>query len=170
MFLPSTSLCFLHKLTPNASCIVASIARLSYAVKYVQVNIEGNYEVNFAGMSPQGRSPYARLNRVGPVVNMIMWSGIEACASNICANLPCYAPLLKRGPSLKYIFTSLRSVLKSPHSLFSRHSSAKNTFVEITSTERLANEPRGNYNSTNLEGNIHRPTQAFDLELGQMRT
>ena len=55
MFLLSISTCFLHKLTPIASCIIASIARLSYAVKYVQVNIEGNYEVNFAGMSPQGR-------------------------------------------------------------------------------------------------------------------
>ena len=166
MFLLPTSPCFLHELTPNTSCIVASIARLSYAVKYVQVNIEGNYEVNFAGRSPQGRILYARLNRIGPVVNMIMWSGIEACASNICANLPCYAPLLKRGSSVRYIVSSLRSVLKSPHSLFSRHTSPKNTFVEITSAERLANEPRG----THVEGNIHHPTQGFDLELGQMRT
>lgn len=47
---------FSHRLTQNASCIIASIARLSYAVKYVQINIEGNYQVNFAGMFLQGRS------------------------------------------------------------------------------------------------------------------
>lgn len=44
-----------HRLIQNASCIIASIARLSYAVRYVQVNIEGNYQVNFAGMLLQGR-------------------------------------------------------------------------------------------------------------------
>ena len=40
----------------KSSCIIASIARLSYAVKYVQVNIEGNYEVNFSGKLFQGGS------------------------------------------------------------------------------------------------------------------
>ena len=111
------------------------------------------------------------LNTTGPVVNMIMWSGIEACASTICANLPCYAPLLKRGPSVRYLLASLRSVLKSPHSLFSRHSSSKNTFVEITSTERLANEPGDPLNRDTVEGNAQRPTtHGPDLELGQMKS
>ena len=56
LYVPALNLyLLLHKLTPIPSCIIASIARLSYAVKYVQVNIEGNYEVNFAGMSPHTR-------------------------------------------------------------------------------------------------------------------
>ncbi|CAF9941013.1 hypothetical protein IMSHALPRED_002251 [Imshaugia aleurites] len=137
----------------KSSCIIASIARLSYAVKYVQVNIEGNYEVNFSG----------------PVVNMIMWSGIEACASNICANLPCYAPLLRRGPSLEHVFATLRSALKLPRSLLSRRSSPRTTFQETTSTERLANEPEVLRNFTTAEGGIHRPKHNNDLELGQIR-
>jgi len=29
------------------SCVIASITRLAYAIKYAQVNIEGNYAVNF---------------------------------------------------------------------------------------------------------------------------
>lgn len=29
------------------SCVIASVTRLVYAIKYVQVNIEGNYAVNF---------------------------------------------------------------------------------------------------------------------------
>ncbi|CAD6578978.1 MAG: hypothetical protein ASARMPRED_008913 [Alectoria sarmentosa] len=132
-------------------CIIASIARLSYSVRYVQVNIEGNYQVNFAG----------------PVVNMIMWSGIETCASTICANLPCYGPLLKRGPSLKYLFANIRSAFTSPRGLFSRRSSPKSTFQETTSTERLANEQETPRNRTTVEGGICYPRYEPDLELGK---
>lgn len=42
-------------------------------------------------------------------MNIIMWSGIEACASTICANLPCYGPLLGRARSIESIIASLRS-------------------------------------------------------------
>lgn len=109
------------------------------------------------------------LNTIGPVVNMIMWSGIEACASTICANLPCYAPLLKRGPSLSYIFTTLRSLFTSPRSLFSRRNSPKGTFEESTSTERFASEPEVPRNTTIVEGGIRRQKHESDLELGQIR-
>lgn len=39
-----------RNLTPNISCIIASVARLSYIIKYEQVNIELDYGVNFSGM------------------------------------------------------------------------------------------------------------------------
>ena len=39
---------------------------------------------------------------------MILWSGIEACASILCANLPCYAPLYHNSP-LKSFINSIRS-------------------------------------------------------------
>ena len=112
---------------------------------------------------------YVWLNTIGSAVNMIMWSGIEACASTICANLPCYAPLLKRGPSLSNIFTTLRSLLTSPRSLFSRHNSPDNTFQESPSTERFANEPEVPRNTTTVEGGIRRQKHESDVELGQIR-
>ena len=101
---------------------------------------------------------------------MIMWSGIEACASTICANLPCYAPLLKRGSSVRYVLGNLRSILKSPHSLFSRRSTSKSTSFEDIYTERLASEPELHRNRTSLERNMVPPvTHESDFELAQMK-
>ncbi|OCL10347.1 hypothetical protein AOQ84DRAFT_374998 [Glonium stellatum] len=59
-------------------CIVSSVARLAYTVYYYKAYIINDYASNF-DIS---------------VDNIIMWSGIEACASTICANLPCYGPLI----------------------------------------------------------------------------
>ena len=112
---------------------------------------------------------YAGLNEIGPVVNMIMWSGIEACASTICANLPCYGPLLKRSPSFRYLFASIRSAFTSPRGFFSRRTPSKNTYQETNSTEGFAKEPGVSYNSTIVEGNIHGSTHEPDIELGQMK-
>ena len=132
----------------------------------MQGNIEGNYQVNFAGVFPQS-TICAELKAIGPVVNMIMWSGIEACASTICANLPCYGPLLKRGPSLNYILGILQSAFTSPRNV--RPSLSRNTFLEIRSTERFAKEPEVPRNSTTVEGGIRGGRHGSDLELGQMR-
>ncbi|CAF9932551.1 MAG: hypothetical protein HETSPECPRED_008396 [Heterodermia speciosa] len=62
-------------------CTVASTARLVYAIGYVI----GKYTTLEADLG-------------SAKVHVFMWSGIEACASVICANLPCYAPLLKSRP------------------------------------------------------------------------
>ena len=53
---PKSPPSFLPRLKHETSCIVASIARLAYSVRYVQVNVEGDYEVNFAGMHTRSRS------------------------------------------------------------------------------------------------------------------
>lgn len=45
------------------------------------------------------------------VVNIIMWSGIEACASTLCANLPCYGSLLGRARSITSIVPVFSSFL-----------------------------------------------------------
>jgi hypothetical protein len=59
-------------------CVVSSIARLAYTILFHNANIKGNYAVNFSSN----------------VVNIIMWSGIEVCASTLCASLPCFGPLI----------------------------------------------------------------------------
>lgn len=53
-------------LIQNASYIIASIARLSYVVEYVQVNVEDNYQVKFAGRLSfsQDKNSCARLNTI----------------------------------------------------------------------------------------------------------
>ncbi|MCJ1485775.1 hypothetical protein MMC06_005950 [Schaereria dolodes] len=56
-------------------CVVSSATRLAYTVRFKEVDTKGNYPVNFDSY----------------VVDMIMWSGIEACCSTICANLPIFA-------------------------------------------------------------------------------
>ena len=43
------------------------------------------------------------------VVNIIMWSGIEACASTVCANLPCYGQLAGSGPKTASYIKSVGS-------------------------------------------------------------
>lgn len=71
-----------------------------------------------------------------------MWSIIEACASVICANLPFYAPLLKKGFSLVPLFTSLRSVFSFHKKDRSRSVSSKWSMrKETSSLERIIREP-----------------------------
>ena len=40
----------LRVLIQESSCMIAAIARLSYAVEFVQVSIGGNYQVEFSAM------------------------------------------------------------------------------------------------------------------------
>ncbi|KAG6988559.1 choline transporter [Physcia stellaris] len=74
-------------------CTIASIARLVYTVGFLQVDIVGNFAINFDTN----------------VVNIIMWSGIEACASTVCANLPCYGALVGAAPKTASYFRSVGS-------------------------------------------------------------
>ena len=69
------------KLTQSLSCVIASVARLVYTVDFMLVNIVDNLATDF-DIS---------------VDNIILWSGIEACVSTACANLPCYGPLVLSG-------------------------------------------------------------------------
>ncbi|KAG6988933.1 hypothetical protein G7Y79_00067g095480 [Physcia stellaris] len=80
-------------------CVVSSAARLAYTAEYLALN-------PFKNQSPE-------LNN--DETGIIMWSGIEACASTICANLPSYGPLITKSRDLEYIVSAIRSKL-SPHS------------------------------------------------------
>jgi len=77
-------------------CVVASVARLVYAVKTVEGNL-----LHGSWASALGDS----------IVNIIMWSGIEACASIVCANLPCYTAFVGMNGYRVFLnsFTSLFS-------------------------------------------------------------
>ncbi|MCJ1247507.1 hypothetical protein MMC30_004721 [Trapelia coarctata] len=83
-------------------CIIASTARLVYAIAYVQAENASDYTSTYDTA----------------ITNTTIWSAIEACASVICANLPCYAPFL----------SSSHSLLSNTHS-HSRSPSQKPTFV-----------------------------------------
>ncbi|MCJ1324607.1 hypothetical protein MMC10_001269 [Thelotrema lepadinum] len=59
-------------------CIVASIARLVYTIYFYNANLVNDVAAAFDDSAN----------------NIAMWSGIEACTSTTCANLPCFGPLL----------------------------------------------------------------------------
>ena len=42
---------------------------------------------------------------------MIMWSGIEACASIVCASLPCYGTVVRDNTRIKSFVNSMRASL-----------------------------------------------------------
>lgn len=73
------------------------------------------------------------INSLAAVFNIVMWSGIEACASTICANLPCYGPLIGRARSVSSIIMALSSFLpiKSTKNF-------RDTTLEIKAGHRLS--------------------------------
>lgn len=102
---------------------------------------------------------------------MIMWSSIEACASVICANLPCYAPLLapllKKAGSIGVLFTSLRSMFSlSKKDSFRSVSSKKSTQKETSSSEKIIPNPTviesGTKEDTKYSG------RGTDMEMGRI--
>ena len=94
-------------------------------------------------------------------VNMIMWSGIEACASTICANLPCYAPLLKRGSNARGAVNTVQTVFATAL----RRDSPKKSFVEIESMEGERQAGTGNWTTVVGAGGATRKGEA-DVEMG----
>lgn len=79
-----------------------------------------------------------------------MWSGIEACASTICACLPCYAPLMGTVPGIDSLFASFRSVFFSKRynsgSSTSRSrpsAAARRSGNSTSSTENIVSNPGG---------------------------
>jgi hypothetical protein len=67
------------------------------------------------------------------VFNIIMWSGIEASASTICANLPCYGPLIGRARSVSSFITNVGSFLSVGSTKHSRGASSKRKPVHAPS-------------------------------------
>ena len=100
---------------------------------------------------------------------MIMWSGIEACASTVCANLPCLAPLVKGNRSLKSWIDEIQSTLTGLGSPFSRRSSSEKTFLKTKTTERLGLSPGMSYSETTIRGGTTGSNRDMDLELGQIK-
>jgi len=68
-------------------CIVASTARLVYTVRFRAVLFQSGPADFSANTGPEA-------------VNTIMWSGIEACASIICACLPTFSQAITRFPAI----------------------------------------------------------------------
>lgn len=101
---------------------------------------------------------------------MIMWSSIEACASVICASLPCYAPLLKKGGSLGSFVIGMRSLFSlsrkdRSHSASSKPSMQKG--ASSSSSERIISEPTSIDSST--RDDIKGSGRGTDMEMGQIR-
>lgn len=88
----------------------------------------------------------AYLYHAASVVNIIMWSGIEACASVICANLPCYVSIVGKASRFKAVVFSFCSKLsESMNSKFRLSSKAKEwPSQKITSSaEKIVTWPVG---------------------------
>ena len=143
-------------LTKAFSCTVASIARLVYAVEFLQVNIIGNYAINFNSTFLSTRAGRPHLTRdLANVVNIIMWSGIEASASTLCANLPCYGTLLASPKKITSLFRS-----KDPS--YNRSGSSKpykKPFGQGSSSQEGIFAPPGTGLRTNIVG-----TNTSDLD------
>ena len=89
----------------------------------------------------------------------MMWSGIEACASVICANLPSYAPLLR--------WRTNKSVLARIRTVFStrlRLESNPGVLPKESSLEE------GTVGRRPAVGNQARGMMELSLELGETRT
>ncbi|KAH8689928.1 hypothetical protein BGW36DRAFT_432893 [Talaromyces proteolyticus] len=141
-------------------CVVSSVARLAYTVIFQISNIEGNYAVNFNTA----------------VVNIIMWSGIEVCASVLCANLPCYGPLISRARNASPISQTITSFfsIRPSRRLRSdrlRSDSLKRTSVQSPSASRenilgLKSATENIIESRNLGDT---PSDGLNMELGGIR-
>lgn len=164
-------------------CVVASAARLAYTVKYLALNPFGGYnpEMNSA-LRPFPPPPslfrlvafHANANyslyRADDEIGIIMWSGIEACASTICANLPSYGPLITKSRDLEYMVSAIRSKL-SPHSHHrSRssggrpHKSSRGTQLS-SSSEHIVDSVLAPATLTTIEGGVRDKHRLPDTEL-----
>ena len=129
---------------------------------------QGNYAVNFDGKFPTYCAFCMLMVILEPVVNMIMWSSIEACASVICASLPCYAPLLKKAGSIGTLFTSLRSVFSLPKKNFSSPvSSKRSTQKETSSLEKII--PNTTDIESGTQDDIKGGGRATEIKMGRIR-
>lgn len=107
-----------------------------------------------------------------------MWSGIEACASTICANLPSYGPLMTKSRDLEYMVSAIRSKL-SPHSRHSHHHSSRphhnksSKGTQLSSSSERIVDPVGSVpgTSTRIEGGVrdqYGGPPETELEMGRI--
>ena len=97
-----------------------------------------------------------------------MWSGIEACASVICANLPCYTPFLGKArgdkpsvrPKLSFNFSSGHSNPWSrPSGEVSKHKATSSTEIIITGRNAV---------ETSIEGAALTSLSNRDIQMGDV--
>ena len=99
------------------------------------------------------------------VVNFIMWSGIETSASVICANLPCYGPLISKIQTLlsnlspSYSISSIHNRFRKRPWLDRRPSDKSGSSAEVSVTAPVGVETRIGRASP-------RKTSETELELG----
>lgn len=97
-----------------------------------------------------------------------MWSSIEASTSVVCASLPCYGPLLKKGGVLRAFVTGMRSLFSLSKKTRSRSVLLKRSMPnETSSSERTMSGPTVIDSST--QANFKGSVQGTDLEMGQIR-
>ena len=89
----------------------------------------------------------------------MMWSGIEACASVVCANLPSYAPLL-RSRTNKSVLARIRTVFSTRLRLESN----PGVLPKVSSLEE------GIVDRRPVLGNQARGKMELSLELGEIGT
>lgn len=103
-----------------------------------------------------------------------MWTGIEACASTLCASLPCYYPLMSQiALGFETLMASLFSVFSNSTAGYSRSrsrsgKSAKNQhpWQEASSEENI--NSRSEYVKTVIEAGVRRDS-ASELEMGKIK-
>lgn len=133
-------------------CIVASIARLAFTISFMKADVEHDFEANFDTT----------------IVNIIMWSGIEACTSTICANLPCYGSILGKARRLEPIASSLRFKLsKGMNSTFRLRPKRWSSQQTLSSSESFTAWPKGV--ETVIEGPSAHDRPPSELEMGKIR-
>lgn len=108
------------------------------------------------------------LYHAASIVNIIMWSGIEACASTICANLPCYGFIVGKvrsfKPTVSHILSKLSSGMSPTFRFRLKGWSSQQTTV---SAENFITSPRGV--ETVIEGPSERYRATTELEMGEIR-
>ena len=87
-----------------------------------------------------------------------MWSGIEACASTVCANLPCYGQLIGSGPKTASYLKSVGSSFggsSKPYSKPSRRQDGSASLEGIVTPRPTGLQTRIEYaNANNLDPDI----------------
>ena len=99
-------------------------------------------------------------------VNIILWSGIEACASTICANLPIYSPFITKSRNLESIVASLRSRFFLGSNNNSYRSRKARGVQLFSSSEDIVKQTPGARVETIIEGGRHHLHEENELEMG----
>ena len=100
-------------------------------------------------------------------VFIIMWSSIEASASTICANLPCFSSVTTKARGLESFVAKVR--LKSSHHLDRLGLRKKQPQKTTTSTENMSDESELPPMQCVIEGAAQRSTTESNLEMGMIK-